>query len=90
MHVSSELMLLLEQSCVIKIQTRSTLKRKIIVASQFICLPHSQVARLALLQALKPNLHLNLSVLLTLAQKTKILHVTKRLTSQPGYAIKYT
>lgn len=72
---------LLEQSCVIKIHARSTLKGKMMVASQLICFPHSQVARLALLQALKPNLHLNLSVLFALVKKTKILHVAKCVTS---------
>lgn len=74
---------LLEQSCIIKIHARSTLKEKMIVASQLICFPHSQVARLALLQALKPNLHLNLSVLFALAKKTEILCVTKPVTSHP-------
>lgn len=74
---------LLEQSCIIKIHARSTLKGKMIVTSQLICFPHSQVARLVLLQALKPNLHLNLSVLFDLAKKTKIIHVIKCVTSHP-------
>lgn len=74
-------MLLLEQSCIIKIHAKSTLKGKMIVTSQLICFPHSQVARLVLLQALKPNL--NLSVLFDLAKKTKIIHVTKCVTSHP-------
>lgn len=74
---------LLEQSCIIKIHARSTLKGKMIVTSQLICFPHSQVARLVLLQALKPNLHLNLSVLFDLAKKTKNIHVIKCVTSHP-------
>lgn len=72
---------LLKQSCIIKIHARSTLKGKMIVTSQLICFPHSQVARLVLLQALKPNLHLNLSVLFALAKKIKIINVTKCVTS---------
>lgn len=74
---------LLEQSCVIKIHARSTMTENMIVTSQFICFPHSQVARLALLQALKPNLHLNLSVLFALAKKTKIINITKCVRSHP-------
>lgn len=72
---------LLKQSCIIKIHARSTLKGKMIVTSQLICFPHSQVARLVLLQALKPNLYLNLSVLFALAKKIKIINVTKCVTS---------
>lgn len=78
-----DFMPLLEQSYIIKIHARSTLKGKMIVTSQLICFPHSQVARLVLLQALIPNLHLNLSVLFDLAKKTKIIHVTKCVTSHP-------